>query len=107
MGCDGPAIVAAAFDQVDFIPAFWPMLMGPQSPGPGVESCPLRVAMAVGPDLGAHLGLTDKGIVIRHAPVRENPHDFALKFVEILCSRALVVFTQRNKQISVTVKYQA
>ncbi|OMP12863.1 spermatogenesis-associated protein 21 [Corchorus olitorius] len=68
---------------------------------------PLRIAHAVRPDLRAHAGLADEGVVLRHAALGREPHDLALQLVKLLRGGPLVVFAQRDEEIALVVEHQA
>ncbi|MNF83635.1 hypothetical protein D3C84_659600 [compost metagenome] len=106
MGCQRPPVILAAFDDVQLVAAPGTVFVFPQGAGPWIERSTLRVAHTVGPDFGAHTGLTDKWVVVRYFTVGIDTNDLALKFVEVLCGRAVVVFPEGDEQITVTVKDQ-
>src|SRR5438067_2766637 len=83
-GRDGPAVIAGAFDDVDLIAAARTVFIGPQRAGPWVERGALLIAVAVTPDLRAHVLLAHKRVVLGHSAVGIKAHDFALKLVEVL-----------------------
>ncbi|MNV16700.1 hypothetical protein D3C71_1074690 [compost metagenome] len=66
----------------------------------------MRVALPVGPDFRAHVGLADKGVVLGHRAVRVDSHHLALQLVEVLGGRAFIVFPQRHEQIAVAIEHQ-
>lgn len=63
--------------------------------------------MAKGPNFGPHIGLTDERVVLGNFAIREDTYDLPLEFIQVLSSGTLVVLTQRDKEIAVTVEYQA
>jgi hypothetical protein len=50
VGDDGPAIVVAGFDDVEFVAAAWNVLGFPEFAGNGADGEALGIAMAVAPD---------------------------------------------------------
>ncbi|MNY01398.1 hypothetical protein D3C86_1339260 [compost metagenome] len=106
MGRQRPAVILAALDDVDFIAAQGAVFVFPQRAVPRVERRALRVTLPVGPDLRAHVGLADKGVVLGHSAIRVDSHHFALQLVEVLGGRAVVVFPQGHEQIAVAIEHQ-
>ncbi|MNF58793.1 hypothetical protein D3C84_403630 [compost metagenome] len=106
MGRQRPAVILAALDDVDFIAALRAVFVFPQRAVPRVERRALRIALPVGPDLRAHVGLADKGVVLGHSAIRVDSHHFTLQLVEVLGGRAVVVFPQGHEQIAVAIKHQ-
>src|SRR5476649_3031093 len=93
VGRQRPTVILAALDDVDFITTAWAVFVFPDGATPGVQRQALRVALAVGPDLGAYTLLANERVILWHAAVREDPHHFALQLVQLLGSRAITVFT--------------
>src|SRR3546814_7889995 len=106
VGCQRPGVVLASLRNVDRVAAARPMFVGPEHAAPGVECGPLLVAMAVGPDFRPHAVLADKGVVLRHTAVQANAHHLALMLVEVLRGRPLIVFAERDEQVSLAVEHQ-
>src|SRR5690606_14617532 len=107
VGSDRPAIVLAGLGDVDLVPPTRAVLMSPELAGPGIERGALLIAVTVGPDLRARIVAANEGVVIRDAPIRIQSHHLALQLVQILRSRPLVVLTQGDEQIAVTVEHQS
>ena len=107
MGCQRPTVVLAALDDIDFVAATGPVFMFPDRAAPGVQGQPLRVTLPVGPDFRTHAGLTDKRVVVRHAPIRVDAHHFTLQLVQVLGRGAVVVLPESHEQVAITVEGQA
>ncbi|MNQ53140.1 hypothetical protein D3C85_671730 [compost metagenome] len=103
----GPAVVLAAPDDIDFVTATGAVLVGPELARPGIEGGALLIAMTVGPDFRAYIGLADEGVVIGHLAIRVDAHHLALQFVQVLGGGALVVLAQGDEQVAVAIEHQA
>ena len=91
----GPAVVAPGDDAVEFVAALGAVFVHPQLGGAGTQGRPLRVAVAVGPDLGA--GLADARVALRDAAVAVEPDDLAEGAVEVLGGVELLALAERHE----------
>ena len=66
------------------------MLVLPDRARGRLDEQPLRVADAVGKDLGSRIGAIDERIVRRERPIVVQPEDLAFVRAQILCRRLLV-----------------
>src|SRR5258708_39515779 len=72
-----PAVVAALFDDVDFVAAHGAVLLLPQFSISGIEGKAFCVAEAVGPDFRQRALLAEKGIVGRRCAFGWEAHGLA------------------------------
>ena len=91
----GPAVVAPGDDAVEFVAALGAVFVHPQLAGTGTQGRPLRVAVAVGPDLRA--GLADARVALRDAAVAVEPDDLAEGAVEVLGGVELLALAERHE----------
>ena len=91
----GPAVVAPGDDAVEFVAALGAVFVHPQFAGTGTQGRPLRVAVAVGPDLRA--GLADARVALRDAAVAVEPDDLAEGAVEVLGGVELLALAERHE----------
>ena len=75
---DGPAVVAAALDVVDFVASAGTVLALPDVAGGGMGDESLGVAVTEGPDGGAGIGLLDERVVAGDASVVVDAVDFTV-----------------------------
>ena len=102
-----PAVVAPRPGDIDLIAAARTMFMQPEPATPGIERQPLRVAMAIGPDLRAYALAADEGVVRRHATTRLQTHQLALQLVQLLRGSPLVVLAQAHVQLAISTEGHA
>ncbi len=84
-----PAVVAARHEPVELVAAHGPDLGGPKLAGVGVPREPLRVAVAVGVDLGFGAGAADERVVGGSRAVVAQAQHFADVAAEILREHAV------------------
>ena len=110
VGDGRPAVVAPLPRHVQFVAAARAVLDLPQFSGRRVQRRCLHVAMAVGPDLGPHVGLAHERIVLGHRSVRVEAHDLPEQAVEALCLHAAFgdrPLAERDEQRAVAAEDQA
>jgi hypothetical protein len=96
-----PAIVTAGLEDVELVAAHWSELVLPQLAGLRVDGRPLRIAVAIGPDLRARVFAADERIVGGHRTVGIDAYDLAEMSGEVLCWRELEALAQGDKQFAV------
>ena len=107
---DGPAVVAAGFDEVEFIAALWAVLVLPEVPRLRMHSHPLRIAVAPRPDLGVDPFPAHKRVVLRDPAVVVDPERAPvvvrqiLRRVRQIARRRPLAVAQRHEQVSVVVE---
>src|ERR1700752_2932108 len=106
----GPTVVLAAFDDIDFVAAFrtvesaWSMLGSEHQISAGLPVHPLRVAMTVGPDFGTCVLLSDERIVRRNRAVVVQPQRFGGGRIETLGQFTLGRVAGRDVELAVWTK---
>lgn len=104
VGDDGPAVVEAFFDEVEFVAAAGPVLSVEEFSGYRVEGEALRVAVAIAPDGGIGFSVTDEGIIGGDAAVVVEAMDFAVGARDILSVRALAAFADGEVEITLAIE---
>ncbi len=107
VGDDGPAVVEAFFDQIEFVAAARAVLGVEEFAGYGVEGEALRVAVAVAPYSSIGFGVTDEGIISGDAAVVVEAMDFAVGARYILGVRALAAFADGEEEITLAIEGDA
>src|SRR5262245_13748448 len=81
---DGPAVVTSGSDDIDLIPAIWPVLVFPHVAGYRMNCQSKRRSMSKRIDLRLHAIAADEGIVARNSAVVPNPQQFAAVVLWVL-----------------------
>src|SRR5262249_26697646 len=96
-----PAVVGAALDDVDLIPAARAVLDDPEDAGCRVDGSRLGVAVAPAPDLGPRVWLPDERVVGGHAAVGLDANDLAPVSPKILCETHLITLPECHEELAV------
>ena len=87
--------MAPAAHEIDLVAAARPVLHDPDPAGLGMHGEALRVAVAVGEDLGRGIVAADEGVALRHAAVGMQAHDLAGEIARRLRALVLAALAQR------------
>src|SRR5690606_7482736 len=79
-----PAVVRTGTYDVQFVAALRAVFVRPQHARVRMEGEPLRIPVAVAPDLRQGAVLSDERVVLRHAAVVVQSHDRALVIRKVL-----------------------
>ncbi len=101
-----PAVVQSGLGDVDLVAALRRVLVDPQLAGLGVQRRALRVAVAVGPDLGPAAVDADEGVVGGDRAVRIDANHVAPVDLEVLRALALAAVADRDEQRAVAREHQ-
>ena len=101
-----PAEIGARCQDIDLVAAARPVLVHPDGAGLGMDRHALRVAMAVGENLGQHIVTADERIVVGQAAIGMQPEHAAGVVVELLGERPLAPIAMRDEQITVGIEHQ-
>ena len=106
VGDDGPAVVVAGFDDVEFVAAAGTVLGFPEFASNGTEGEALGIAVAVAPDRFDSSVSIDEGIVRGHTAIFVNAIDLAIGMREFLFVSGRGTVAYREEEVALFVKDQ-